>query len=581
MKFCCFNPMPWPNLDRRPDHWPFPNDAYDPVVGAKLFDQCIDQLVYAEECGFDWVGVGEDHMTAYGITPNPLLILSILAQRTKRVKLAVLGAPLPLLNPIRVAEECAMVDVLSGGRLVAGFIRGVPQNYAAYNIDPDESRARFAQANDLIHKAWMHQGVFDWESEHYKFPTVSIWPRPTQQPHPPVLYSANSETSAVFAAQQRAMIGTIHLYSMDALERIASVIAAYKAQAKLDGWSPGADRFLVGLQTCIAPTDQEAIEILRPALDYQYNVLSGTYNAEKKEIAEKSGYGYSPVEEHPPTIEERLRKGLILCGSPETVVEQIKILEEKLGLGILSMHLQVGNMNDEDVRQSMSLFRSHVRPAFAGNGQGISEADPAANNFDKPTAKSIGWTTTSRETVHSSPWYTILKDQIALPDGEQRVYTYIDHPGSVFVVPMTDAGEIVLLRSYRYTIDQWCWEVPAGGIGDQDGKEAEEIARIELFEETGSKATSLEHLGGRFLGNGIAKQWAEFYIAYGVTPSKPTTTDQTEVIAELKAVSVEQAQAMALDGTINDGDSALAVLLAVAFLQTQSGDVNGKSLDEN
>ena len=579
MKFCCFNPMPWPALERRPEHWPFPNDAYDSVIGQQLYSQCIDQLVYAEECGFDWVGVGEDHMTAYGITPNPLLILSVVAQRTQRVKLAVLGAPLPLLNPIRVAEECAMVDVLSNGRFIAGFIRGVPQNYAAYNVDPDESRARFAQANELIHKAWTQQGVFDWESEYYQFPSVSIWPRPTQQPHPPVLYSANSETSAIYAAKEKGMIGTIHLYSMDAIERIGSVISAYKKQAEQDGWAPGSDRFLVGLQTCIAPTDQEAMDILRPALDYQYHVLSGTYNAEKKKIANSSGYGFSPVEDDPPTIEDRLSKGLILCGSPKTVVQQIKALEQRLGVGVVSMHLQVGNMSNQNVRQSMNLFRDQVRPEFCEHGSESSVND-RTDNAEKSVAQSIGWATTSRETVHSSPWYSILKDQITLPDGEKREYTYIDHPGSVFVVPMTDAQEIVLLRSYRYTIDQWCWEVPAGGLGDQGGKSPEEVARIELLEETGSEATGFTHLGGRFLGNGIAKHWGEFYIAHGVTPKCPTTTDQTEVISELKIVSVDTAQAMAIDGTINDGDSALAILLATAFLQTRSSCVRGKNTNE-
>jgi|GEM_PF-56572 len=577
MRFCCFNPIPWPALDRRPDQWPFPNSAYNSTTGARIFNQCIEQLVYAEECGFDWVGVGEDHMTAYGITPNPLLILSILAQRTKRVKLAILGAPLPLLNPVRVAEECAMVDVLSNGRLVAGFIRGVPQNYAAYNIDPEESRSRFAQANELIMKAWTHQGVFSWNSEHYKFPTVSIWPKPTQSPHPALLYSANSETSAVFAAKQRAMIGTIHLYSMDAIERIQSVISRYKAQANDDGWDPGPDRFLVGLQTCIAETDEKAINTLRPALDYQYNVLSGTYNNKKKELAAKSGYGYSPVEEHPPTIEERLEKGLILCGSPETVRQQIQSLKEKLGIGVISMHLQVGNMIDSDVRRSMNLFRKHIRPSFSVDG----ESDVSSiQNFNKPNAKSLDWTTTSRETIHSSPWYTIIKDQLSLPDGEQREYTYIQHPGSVFVVPITDEGKVVLLRSYRYTIDQWCWEIPAGGLGDQGDREPAEVARIELLEETGAKATSLDHLGGRFLGNGFSKHWGEFFIAHGVTPCAPTTTDQTEVITELKTVSIHQAQAMALDGTINDGDSALAILLAVSFLQTQRGDLNDKHSDK-
>lgn len=368
MKFCCFNPFPWPRLERRPETWPFPNSAYEREAGRALFEECVDQLVYAEACGFDWVGAGEDHMTAYGLTPNPLLVLSAVAQRTERVRLAVLGCPLPLLNPVRVAEECAMLDVMSRGRLVAGFIRGVPQNYAAYNVDPSESRSRFAQADELIRKVWTTEGVFSWESEHYAFPTVSVWPRPYQQPHPPVLYSANSETSALYAAQRRAMIGAIHLYSRDSIEIVGRSIEAYKRRAGEDGWSPGDDRFLVGFQTCIAETDEEARRTLEPALSYQYNVLSGTYNAQKRRLAKDSpGYGFSPVEESPPSLAERLERDMVLCGSPESVCAQIERLRSRLGMGVINLHLQVGNMSAEHVRRSMALFRDLVRPAFPGD----------------------------------------------------------------------------------------------------------------------------------------------------------------------------------------------------------------------
>lgn len=365
MKFCCFNPFPWPRLDRRPDIWPFPNSSYDRDTGQRLFEECVDQLVFAESCDFDWVGAGEDHMTAYGLTPNPMLVLAAVAQRTERVRLAVLGCPLPLLNPLRVAEECAMLDVMSRGRLVAGFIRGVPQNYAAYNVDPSESRARFAQCDTLIRKAWTTDGPFAWESEHYTFPTVSIWPRPTQRPHPPVLYSANSEPSALFAANRRAMIGAIHLYSRDSIDIVERSIAAYRSQASQDGWSPAPDRFLIGFQTCIAPSDELARRSLAPALEYQYSVLSGAYNAQKRRIASQvPGYGFSPVEESPPSLDERLEHSMVLCGSPETVCEQIERIRARLGVGVVNLHLQVGNMSPEDVRRSMTLFRDHVRPAF-------------------------------------------------------------------------------------------------------------------------------------------------------------------------------------------------------------------------
>lgn len=364
MQFCYFTPVPWPDLSSRPARWPFPNNSFEAGRCVDLYRQSIGLLIEAEACGFDWVGIGEDHMTAYGLTPNPGLFLAAVATQTSRVKLAILGAPLPLLNPIRVAEECAMLDVMSNGRLVAGFIRGVPQNYAAYHVEPNESRSRFSEAHDLIVKAWTSDDVFAWDGAHYTFPTVSIWPRPVQQPHPPLLYSANSTTSAAFGAMKRAMIGAIHLYNLDAIDRVAEAIDAYRARAAEDGFEPGPDRFVVGLQTCIAESDREAQATLGPALDYQYNVLSGTYNAQKRKIAaEKPGYGLSPTEEEPPTLHERIERGMVLCGSPDTVVEQVRALEARLGVGTVCLHMQVGNMDESSIRRSMRLFGEHVGPA--------------------------------------------------------------------------------------------------------------------------------------------------------------------------------------------------------------------------
>jgi len=364
LQFCCFNPMPWPAVTKRPEAWPYPNKDFDPALANTVYQRYIEQLVYAEECGFDWVGIGEDHFTAYSITPNPNLIISILTQRTSRVKFAILGAPLPLLNPIRLAEECAMLDVLSNGRLIVGFIRGVPQNYAAYNVDPGESRDRFDEAQDLILKAWTSREIFSWESAHYKFPTVSLWPQPLQQPHPPLIFSANSPPSAVLAAKSRAIAGTIHMYNLNALDQVAASIDAYKDQARTDGWEARSDRFLIGLQVCIADSDEEARRLLAPALDYQFKVLSGTFNAQKRELARNTAYGHTPVEENPPTFEERLAARIILCGTPETVVEQIRRIREKVGVGTISLHFQVGNMPDEAVRKGMSLFRDRVLPRF-------------------------------------------------------------------------------------------------------------------------------------------------------------------------------------------------------------------------
>lgn len=368
MRFCYFASVPWPHLEQRPDSWPFPNTTYQPAQGVACFDRAIEQLVAAEAHGFDAVGVGEDHMTAYGMTPNPLLMLSIVARQTRRVELITMGCPLPLLNPIRVAEEMAMVDVLSHGRMVAGLIRGVPQNYAAYNIDPNESHARFAEGVEIIKRAWTATEPFAWEGEFYAFPHVSLWPKPCSQPHPPLLFSANSTNSARIGASHRARIGAIHLYNRDAIDRVNDAINAYREVARSDGWEPTPDKFLIGLQTCIAPTDKQAQERLGPALEYQYNVLSGTYNAQKRKIAASTSYGLSPTEEKPPTLHERLEASTVLCGSPETVTRQVKELQARIGVGTVAMHMQVGNLDPNHASEGMALFRDHIRPHFAQQG---------------------------------------------------------------------------------------------------------------------------------------------------------------------------------------------------------------------
>jgi alkanesulfonate monooxygenase SsuD/methylene tetrahydromethanopterin reductase-like flavin-dependent oxidoreductase (luciferase family) len=124
---------------------------------------------------------------------NCNLIGLVLAQRTKTIGLAMLGNLIPLLNPIRVAEEYAMIDVMSGGRLIAGMIRGVPHEYIAYNVVPGESRERLREAAALIVKCWTEPEPFGWEGEFYQYPSVSIWPKPYQKPHPPILMSASNE----------------------------------------------------------------------------------------------------------------------------------------------------------------------------------------------------------------------------------------------------------------------------------------------------------------------------------------------------------------------------------------------------
>src|SRR5262249_15782989 len=148
MKIYAFDLMPWPYLDA-PSHYPDSNALFDPVRAQQVYAEHLDQMVLYEDYGFDAIGINEHHAKPYGLMPSPNLIAAPLSQRTRRIKIAILGN-LPALhdNPVRLAEEIAMLDCLSGGRLISGFVRGVPQEYLALSGSLDGARERLREAWD-------------------------------------------------------------------------------------------------------------------------------------------------------------------------------------------------------------------------------------------------------------------------------------------------------------------------------------------------------------------------------------------------------------------------------------------------
>src|SRR5205814_7029266 len=141
--------------------------------------------------GFDAIGINEHHAKPYGLMPSPNLVAAALSQRTRRIKIAILGN-LPALhdNPVRLAEEIAMLDCMSGGRIISGFVRGVPQEYLALSVPIADARERLGEAWDLIVKSWTHHAPSAWHGKYFNYGRVSIWPRPRQHPHPPIVLPA-------------------------------------------------------------------------------------------------------------------------------------------------------------------------------------------------------------------------------------------------------------------------------------------------------------------------------------------------------------------------------------------------------
>ncbi len=379
MKFTWFHLMPWPYLAddfRRKNRsvWvDIPNELYDPAVGHDVYHTYMDQLEYAEALGFDGIGVNEHHQNGYGLMPSPNLIAAGLARRTSKAALAVIGNSIALYNPpIRVAEEFAMLDVLSGGRLLAGFPTGTPMDTCfGYGQIPALVRDKYREAHDLILKAWEAKEPFAFNGKYNQLRWVNLWPKPIQKPRPPIYVPGGGSIETWdFCVEND------HNYSY------LSFNGYLRAKALLDGYwervaKAGKDespyRAAFAQVVCVADTDAEAEKLYAKPVDYLYNRCLHVHTP----FADPPGYRtvatiksgalnqYKPLS--PDDLGEIPWKKLnddahVIAGSPETVRQRLEELIKVLRVGHLFLLFQVGNMPDELVRHSSKLFAEKVMP---------------------------------------------------------------------------------------------------------------------------------------------------------------------------------------------------------------------------
>ena len=182
----------------------------------------------------------------------------------------------------------------------------------------------------------------------------------------------------------------------------------------------------------------------------------------------------------------------------------------------------------------------------------------------------------SSNIVWSSPWYHVRRDELLLPDGRPGVYNIIEHPGAVWILPVTTTGEIVLVYHYRYTVDDWCWEIPAGGV--QPGKTLAETAENELWEEVGGQAQAIAFAGRFYTANGISKEIANIFLATGVELG--LTDHEPAEIMEVHSKPIREVLRMARANEISDGPSALAILLCEQKLLEMAEQLASNSITD-
>src|SRR5919108_3035808 len=199
MKVSFFETVRYLPPEALPSDWPAPSGDYDREAGARAYERMTERLQYVEDLGFDWVSVSEHHYSPRILTPSPVVSAAYLAARVDKIKIALLGPIVPVSNPIRVAEELAMLDTLAPGRIVVGLLRGTTNEYLSYDLNPKESRERTDEGMELILKAWTEPQPFGWQGRYFQYRTVSIWPRPQAQPHPPTYALGVSAEAGEFA----------------------------------------------------------------------------------------------------------------------------------------------------------------------------------------------------------------------------------------------------------------------------------------------------------------------------------------------------------------------------------------------
>jgi len=374
VKFNYFHLMPYqylpPDFEERfsSPSLTYPNGFFDPARGVELYHRYLDELELADELGFDGIAVNEHHQTAYGLMPAPNIMAAALARRTSKAQLMVLGNAIGIRsNPLQIAEEIAMLDHLSRGRVVSGFVRGIGWEYFAHSVNPTRSRERFEEAHDLIIKAWTTREPFQWIGRNYEFRYVNVWPRPLQDPHPPIFVpgAGSSETMRWVAERD---------YSYMSVYAPVGIIKrwfdGYRTAAEQAGHAPNPERIVFSVPVYVAETDERAHAEARGPTEWLFH--KGLKQG--PEIVFPPGYmspgsmrglltsgmsGFAGM-----SYEDLLREGMMIAGSADSVGAELERLRDELGFGALNLLFCIGDMPHEHVVKSMELFASRVMPEF-------------------------------------------------------------------------------------------------------------------------------------------------------------------------------------------------------------------------
>lgn len=345
MKFGLFTHIPWP----------------EGIEPKQVYEQTTEEIVAGEELGFRGAWMAEHHFSRYGLGASSLVLAANVAAKTKTIRLGTAVLVPSLHHPVRLAEEAATLDVVSGGRFDAGFGRGASgYEYRGYGVDRDESQGRFQESINIVEGLWTTPG-FSYHGQYFDIEETNLVPLPLQKPHPPI-YLAATRTPAtldyVVSSGHTLMLGVV-LDTVDAVDLCQRFAAASRAAGHNVPMSaiPFARYFYVG------ETEEQARKDTEEALNWtmDMNQFRRTFDV-GSEVYHRLDDWRRTRTETPPDY-ERLFQHRAMIGSPEQCIAKIKEIQEQ-GIDYLLCNFSFGGMKQSNVLRSMRLFAQEVMPHF-------------------------------------------------------------------------------------------------------------------------------------------------------------------------------------------------------------------------
>jgi alkanesulfonate monooxygenase SsuD/methylene tetrahydromethanopterin reductase-like flavin-dependent oxidoreductase (luciferase family) len=358
--------------------FPLPRKFFDPEIAARTYAGHLEVWREMDRLGYDGVGLNEHHTAVLGLMNSPNMMAAVGAQHTKKLKFLMLGNLLPLHNPLRIAEEIAMADCLSQGRVLAGFARGTQREYGVFGIPMSESRGRFEEAFDVIRKAWTEES-FSHQGKFWTFNDVAIWPRPYQTPHPPVWVPFTGSKETIQWAGRNNLNAVLSVVTPGLTE---DMVGYYARALESHGHQITPEHLCMFTDVWVADSKADAVKEFGPYVLYFRQTLwhhgtLGFKNAPSREgFVSSTSYDYIRPENRAAAaldrekirqttmadIEASVASGAYNWGSAKEVTERLIETAEHAGANALLVNMDLGAVPHDVYLEQIRRFGREVLP---------------------------------------------------------------------------------------------------------------------------------------------------------------------------------------------------------------------------